>query len=341
MKRLINQVYKLIEPRKIQVSFENVDIRGGKVIVRPAYLSICAADQRYYMGLRPKAYLQQKLPMALIHEAAGTVVYDAQSEFSVGDSVVLIPNTPTVTDDYVSENYLETAKFRASGLDGFMQEYVAMDRDRLISCNGLDPVVACVCELLSVAMHAVTTCLAHAHGRRDTIGIWGDGNLAYMTALLLRHVCPGSRLVVTGIDPYKLGFFSFAHTVLAQDMPRDLTVDHAFECVGGQGAESAIEQIISHIRPEGVVMLLGVSERNVPLATRMVLEKGLHMIGRSRSGRQDFENVLAALRNDASLVSNISKILCRVMPVSNIKDISEAFEQDIKTPFKTIMQWNV
>ena len=38
--------------------------------------------------------------------------------------------------------------------------------------------------------------------------------------------------------------------------------------------------------------MMGVSERNVPINTRMVLEKGLRIFGNSRSGRADFLGVL-------------------------------------------------
>ena len=95
-------------------------------------MSICNADQRYYQGKRAPEVLKKKLPMALIHEAVGEVVYDSREEFDVGQKVVMIPNTPFEKDSVIAENYLRSSKFRASGFDGFMQDNVAMRRDRLI-----------------------------------------------------------------------------------------------------------------------------------------------------------------------------------------------------------------
>lgn len=279
--------------------------------------------------------------MALIHEATGQVVHDGSGHFTVGDNVVLIPNTPISSSKYIAENYLPSSKFRASGFDGFMQEYVEMDSDRLVLCNGINPVVASVAELLSVAMHSVDTFLKEAHAQRDVIGIWGDGNLAYLVALILKYRCKGSKIVVTGIDPYKLGFFSFADNIRLFDDITNIKFDHAFECVGGQGSEAAIHQIIDHINPEGSLVLMGVSERDVSIPTRMVLEKGLRLIGRSRSGRKDFKNTIKLLKEHAELEEQTIKILSNVVPVQSIKEISVVFEQDIKTPFKSIMKWNV
>ena len=57
-----------------------------------------------------------------------------------------------------------------------------------------------------------------------------------------------------------------------------------------KGSQQAIEQIINIINPEGSIALLGVSELSIQVNTRMVLEKGLTIIGSSRSGLKDFEN---------------------------------------------------
>lgn len=42
---MINQVYQLVAPRQFEVTYNNVDIYSDYVIVRPLYMSICAADQ--------------------------------------------------------------------------------------------------------------------------------------------------------------------------------------------------------------------------------------------------------------------------------------------------------
>ena len=102
---MINTVYRLSAPKFFEEVFvEETDF--NKVIVRPRYLSICQADQRYFNGNRPPEVLNQKLPMALFHEAVGEVIYSPDESFEVGDNVVMIPNTPTETDDVILENYL-------------------------------------------------------------------------------------------------------------------------------------------------------------------------------------------------------------------------------------------
>lgn len=339
---MINQVYQLVAPRQINVKFEDISVNTDMLIIRPSYLSICAADQRYYTGKRAQDALNKKLPMALIHEATGKVVYDRKKEYGIGTSVLMIPNTPDQDDGEIAENYLASSKFRASGFDGFMQEYVVMRRDRVIPFDNIAPEVAAVSELVSVAMHSVNTMISHSHKKRNIIGVWGDGNVGYITALLLSKKLKPCKIAVFGVDPYKMGFFSFADYVFhVNQVPEGFAVDHAFECVGGAGSEYAIGQIIDLINPEGTVMLMGVSENDVPINTRIILEKGLKFIGRSRSGREDFIETAEYLQKHPELQERIKKIIRDVVPVSNISDISKAFEEDIKRAFKTVLKWNV
>ncbi len=74
--------------------------------------------------------------------------------------------------------------------------------------------------------------------------------------------------------------------------------------MGGKGSQQAIEQIINIINPEGSIALLGVSELSIQVNTRMVLEKGLTIIGSSRSGLKDFEKLLNCIVNILKFLIN-------------------------------------
>ena len=49
---MINTVYRLIAPKSIRADFVDLKLDEERIIIRPTYLSICAADQRYYTGSR-------------------------------------------------------------------------------------------------------------------------------------------------------------------------------------------------------------------------------------------------------------------------------------------------
>lgn len=339
---MINRVYRLIAPKQLQVSFCNIDLNTSDVIVRPRFLSICAADQRYFQGLRPPEALKKKLPMALIHECAGVVVHDATGVCKPGQKVLMVPNQPFAPPGVIRDNYATTSKFRASGYDGFMQEYVSIVHECVVPYENIDDSIASICELISVAMHAVTTFMQTAHSLRENIAVYGDGNLGYIVALLVKTLMPQSRLHVMGIVDEKLALFSFADEVHHVDrIPASLRIDHAFECVGGGAASSAINSIIDIINPQGTIMLLGVSEQSPPINTRMVLERGLTLIGRSRSTTQDFIDTRDLLEQHPDMQSRLRRIVRATVPVRTIEQMTEAFDDDFASSYKTVMQWMV
>ncbi|MDE6603714.1 MAG: alcohol dehydrogenase catalytic domain-containing protein [Lachnospiraceae bacterium] len=341
---MLNTVYRLISPKRIEANFTDITLTADNVLVRPTYLSICHADQRYYQGRREGDILREKLPMALIHEAVGRVMYDPVGKLKAGEGVILIPNQPFEKDAVIEENYLESSKFRASSCDGFMQEYVITNRDRLLRVpKDLTAEMGAFTEMVSVCTHTVMRFERFSHDRRKKIGIWGDGNLSYILSAILSELYKDCQLYVMGVHEEKLATFTFADQTFHVDhIPDDLRIDHAFECVGGSASQSVIEQIIARIHPEGSVALMGVSENAIPVNTRMVLEKGLHVFGSSRSGKKDFEKVIELYKTYPRLKNYFLNLIGCVMDVKNIQDMSNAFEYDLNSSFgKTIMRWDV
>ena len=197
---MLNVVYRLISPKRIEANFTDIQLDTGGVIVRPTYLSICHADQRYFQGERDTNILKEKLPMALIHEAIGTVIYDSDGGFKSGERVILIPNLSFEKDEIISENYLRSSRFRASSCDGFMQEHVKMERDRLIKVpQEVSDEMGAFTEIISVCVHTIMRFDKFSHERRNVIGIWGDGNLGYIVAAILSELFPSSILCIMGL----------------------------------------------------------------------------------------------------------------------------------------------
>lgn len=339
---MINAVYELVRPGMIDVTYKEFTLEGAKAVIRPLRLSICKADSRYYAGRRSREAMHRKLPMALIHECVAEVVYDPSGTFSTGARVVPVPNAPAESDDIIAENYLESSRFGSSTADGFLQDYIFIEPSRLVAMPAdIDLNVAAFTELVSVAVHAVTRMEKFSHARRDAFGVWGDGSLGYIVSLILRCFFPYASLYVFGAVEEKLSYFTFAaDTFLADDEGSGVRVDHAFECVGGADSAAAIHQIIDLIRPEGSVALLGVSETDVPVNTRMLLEKGLRLFGSSRSGKADFVTTVELMRQFPELPRYLENLVGDVVSVRSIADIHRAFELDGKQTFgKTVLIW--
>lgn len=337
---MINYVYQLVSPRLFSIKYVE-QVFEHRVIIKPSYMAICHADQRYYMGIRNREILEQKLPMALIHEFCGHVVYDPAGRFEKNELVTVIPNMPESYDAVIYENYRTDSHFLSSGYDGFMREFVDADEERVISLKDIPENIGAITEFVSVAAHAIKRFDLASHPVRQSIGIWGDGSLAYVTANLFKQKYPDTRVNVIGRNINKLSYFSFAdNTFLAGKIPEDFAVDHAVECCGGEGSYYALEDITEFIKPQGTVILMGVSENNISINTRMVLEKGLTLVGCSRSGKEDFLCARDFLK-DKKLQNRFRQIIYEDLPVSSIEDIHRVFHTDMSTPFKTVFKWNV
>jgi ribitol-5-phosphate 2-dehydrogenase len=351
---LINNVYQLVSTRTLVVKFEDISF-GDQIIVRPDFLAICHADQRYFRGERDHAVLARKLPMAPIHEASATVVYDPTGTHEVGTRVVLIPNitgdawstedSPSkaslALNEELHENYAPGSGFRSSGYDGFLSELVALPPDRVIAAAAIPAEIAAITEFISVAVHASTRFDALAHSQRERLAIIGDGSMAYVVASVLKEQFPASQIVILGRHQEKLTIFSFANETWYSDtLPDNLRFDHAFECTGAQGSATALGTLIDHINPQGSILLLGVSEQAVQVNTRMVLEKGLTLIGCSRSGRTDFERAIILMQNPR-VQQRLRQIIYLDDPVNAVADVKRVFDTDLTTPFKTVFEWKV
>ena len=86
---------------------------------------------------------------------------------------------------------------------------------------------------------------------------------------------------------------------------------------------------------------MGVSENPVPINTRMVLEKGLQLLGNSRSNYDDFKKSVDMMANNKDVREYLSTIVSEQVVVHTIDDMIRAFEDDTYNDFKTVMKWEI
>lgn len=339
--KMIKQIIRLTRPGVFLPYFQNEYWPQNEVLVRPTFLSICAADQRYFNGDRPEHILHNKLPMALLHEAVGEVLYDPTGKFSTSDRVALIPCVIDSQVDPILENYREKSLFHSSNIDGFAQEFLSIPHNQLVGIERENEKIYVFSELVSVCIHAIRRWQTTAKRESENeLSVWGDGTLAYILSLALKHMEPGAKITVFGKHDAKLALFSFVDATINIRSKSKTRFHHAFECIGGEGAASAINNMIELLHPQGSIFLLGVSENYPAIHTRLILEKGLALTGCSRSGRHDFVMAIDLIGRKA-FRDNLDKIIQNEISICGSNDLEYAFNQDRNTPFKTVLKWNV
>ena len=341
---MIRQIYQLTGPRQIEIRHMETEFSEDEVLVRPEYLAICAADRRYYNFERPLEIMKKKIPLALIHEATGTVYRDFKGEYNEGDTVVLIPTVPKLPDMVgdicnIKENYRRDAKFCSSSADGFMQSVVPVRRDRLIKIDANNFKAAVLCELLSVAVNAAQSLPGNIDDNA-VFGLWGDGAVSFVTALTLRYRFPMAKIYIFGQSEVKLLYFSFCENMSQKERAAE-SIDYAFECVGGNAVGGIVDEMITTIKPQGIINLLGVSEYKQNIDTRMILEKGLTVRGHSRSSREDFMEAAHMIDGNKWVRDSLLSIISEEVTVASLENIHRAFERDTYNDFKTILKWRI
>lgn len=340
---MINRIFRLTAARKIEIAERELRMDADRLIIQPKYLSICAADQRYYLGRRKPEILREKLPMALIHEAIGQIVHDPIGERKPGEWVVLVPVVSSSNvQSSVKDNYNQNNGFQSSTEDGFLQDLIALDRARALPLPSSNPVYV-LTELLSVAFNAVEGMKKLPdYGNGARLGVWGDGSVGFVVALVLRHKYPCAHISVFGKHQKKLQYFAFVDaTYVVDKIPQNTEFDQCYECVGETGAHLALAQILEYIKPQSDVGLLGVCEEPIFLHTRKVLEKGLRLVGHSRSAASDFMLALDFLHSNANFREYMFTIISNIFKVRCLEDIHRAFEEDLMNDFKTVMKLEI
>ena len=337
---MIKQIIRLIRPGLFLPCFVIENPKKNDILVRPRYLSICAADQRYYQGNRPPEILAKKLPLALFHEAVGEILRDPSGELKSGTFCVLLPGGIDSLND--ESNYKQGAFFRSSNADGFCQEIMCLDRRELLPIPN-DPIWPYVfTELMSVCCQALRKLeKVISINKKIKIGIWGDGAMSYMMALTLNQLRPECELFIFGKHDDKLINFSFVkQKINIADVSNRTKIDVAIECVGGSGAQSAIKQAIEKLNPTGSLLLMGVSEISPTIPTRTILEKGLIIIGSSRSTKKDFKTALEII-SKKNIQNNLLKIISLRRSFSNASELIDIFNEDIKNKYKSELLVNI
>jgi ribitol-5-phosphate 2-dehydrogenase len=224
------------------------------------------------------------------------------------------------------ENYCPNVKFASSNYDGFSREYLSFPVRNLVLINGIETEVAVFLELMSVANAAIERINIENYNK---VAIFGDGIVGYILCCVLKSKFNG-KIIVVGKHKDKIEKFPAQEKVLLKELNEDTTFDIAFECVGGNGMEDAIESILRFIDIGGSVVLTGVSENSILINTRRILEKKISICGSTRSTVQDFKTVVNLILNDKELYNEIKKLKLETLDIRNINDFYNAFEKEIQ-----------
>lgn len=310
--KLHNIQYKLTKPFTLKEYKSCLQSYKNCFLIKPHMASVCKSDLRYYTGSRPKSILDKKLPLVLLHEGIG-IIQETKNKFTKGDVVIIIPQLSNkIQTPYY--NYISTNKFLSSSCNGLLQRYIRLPQENILKKPEHIPErTAVMVELISVAHHAQTRVKIN---KNDKIAILGDGIFGHVMYYTLKTMYRN-----------KLSIYGKNEKIRQ-------TYDIIFECVGAKNARKAIDTALQMLNPCGHLILLGVSETGVPIKTRVIIEKGLKLIGSNRSTKNNFISAIDLLKNKKFERNINSLIKNKNITIRSIKDIKEHLDYLFKRSIK-------
>jgi ribitol-5-phosphate 2-dehydrogenase len=321
-KPVLSRIFEVVGPYMMRERWEEInELPDNCLLLETRLTGICHADLRYVSGSRPPEILRERLPMCVFHEGIAQVVDIGNNvqNFLKEDLVVIVPNIPCHVHDPwkypdiyracracrpegAGENLCEDVRFLASNAHGLSRNFFIHPASCVFAMpNDIPEEIATLTEPLTVVNRAVKQAKVNFD---DSVAVLGGGFMGYIAAAVLSKVIGISRnrLLVTDLFDSKLEKLKDFATVLNT---KDKLInkeflssfDMTFECVGGKAAKVTIDQAISLLSPGGTCLLMGVSEEDIPIKTRTLLEKGVNLKGTTRSAAIDYPEVLEWLRH--------------------------------------------
>ncbi|WP_353807890.1 NAD(P)-dependent alcohol dehydrogenase [Agromyces sp. SYSU T00194] len=254
-----------------------------EVLVRVTAVGVCGSDVHFYRDGHLGDW-QVTEPLVLGHESGGTIVAagDDIDPARVGERVSIEPQHPspsspeTLRGDYHLDPHMRF--YAVPGTDGAFQEYVTIQGHFAHRIpDGVTDHAAALMEPLSVAI-ATARKAGFTPGSRVLIA--GAGPVGIALAQVARAYGVTEVIVSDVAAARRESALRFgAHEVIDPRATRGTDLPQVDAFVDASGAESAVREGISTVRPSGRVVLVGMGLPEIALPVTTIQNRELVVTG--------------------------------------------------------------
>jgi L-gulonate 5-dehydrogenase len=257
----------------------------GQALLSVCVVGLCGSDVHLYRGTHPYS----RFPTVQGHELSGVVealADDYDGTLRVGDLVAVEPFTPCGTCIACRRGHANCCTNLAvlgAHVDGALVERIAMDASSCYPVGALDVETAALVEPVSIGLQAVVRSGATSG---DTVVVMGAGPIGQ--AIVLAAHDRGASVMAVDILDNRLA--------LAAEMGADVTVNtsgrdmekEVRKWTAGEGPTVVIEatgvghllrSAVDMVAPSGTVVVVGISNDEVPLSVAAFTRKELNLLG--------------------------------------------------------------
>lgn len=323
---------RLVDIEKVQVEETDVPaVSGSDVLVEVQRCGICGSDLHMYYGESPL-----KPPLIQGHEFSGVVV-DAGSDadpFSVGDRVVIEPGIPAGDSPLCDEehyNVCPSLEVLGAQRPGGLSQYVVVPKRALLKLpQELSFEEGALVEPFSFAVHVNERGGTNSATRMVILG----GGTVGLSVLQVAKAMDAGFVAVSEPSKFKrtlagrLGASRTldprSATVEAELLQRDNAggFDVIYDCVCNQ---QSMNQALALVRPQGRIVLVGISMESISFEPLRVLTREIDIIGVNMYRRKHFDE---ALRLATAGKLDMRSMISATFPISEVPEAYKTLEEN-------------
>ena len=294
---------RITEPGKTEIVELPQPTPGtGEVLLRVRIIGYCGSDLSTFLGRNPLvAY-----PRIPGHEISATVVTlgsGVPETITVGTDVTVVPYTHCGICAACRRQRANACRGNQTlGVqrDGALAEFLVVPWPKLVIAPGLSPLQLALVEPLTVGFHAAD------RGRvddTDTVMVIGCGMIGL--GAIARAVNRGANVIAVDVDNAKLAIareIGARHAVNSRESDlgqqlQTLTDGHGPDVIiEAVGSPATYRAAVEHVGFTGRVVCIGYAKEEVPLPTRLFVQKELDILGSRNATPRDFAAVTTYLR---------------------------------------------
>jgi 2-desacetyl-2-hydroxyethyl bacteriochlorophyllide A dehydrogenase len=308
-----------------------------EVLLKVNYVGLCGSDLSTYLGKNPMV----QYPRIPGHEIAATIAEAGENVpeyFKAGQKVTVIPYTNCGECSACRNDRSNACEFNQTlGVqrDGALCEYIAVPWRKMICSDSLSEKELVLTEPLTVGFHAVERAQITEN---DTVMVLGCGMVG--SGAVISASGRGAMVIAVDIDDRKLNMAKELGARYQVNSLKYNVHDVLMEITDGHGPSVVIEaagnpktyiMAIEEVAYTGRVVCIGYAKDDIPLATRLFVQKEMDIRGSRNATPSDFKAVIRYLESGNCPVDELITHIVSAEEVGiALKDWSENIPETLK-----------
>ena len=315
----------------------------GEVLLKLVYVGFCGSDLNTFMGRNAMA-LNPVIPgheIGAVIEAVGPGVPDG-----------LRPGLVVTCNPYTNCGKCASCRGRRPNAcqhnetlgvqrNGAMQEYILLPWEKVIPAGKLSARDSALVEPMSVGFHAVSRAQVTDS---DVVMVIGCGMVGM--GAIVRAALRGATVIAADIDDEKLELARTMGAAYTVNTRMEKVHERLQEISGGFGPDVVIEAVgsvptyqlaVDEVAFTGRVVCIGYAKGEVPLQTRLFVQKELDIRGSRNALPEDFRSVIRYLERGTAPVD---KLITRIIRPEEALDTLQWWSENPGKVFRILVNFS-